>query len=78
MRCIYSKRFGIFKKYICILREKTNANTVERRENFARYNSNESLVQKARGAGKGYFYLQQQYKRAAGCHGDGGTVKIEQ
>lgn len=30
------------------------------------------------GAGKGYFYLQQQYKRAAGCHGDGGTVKIEQ
>lgn len=31
-----------------------------------------------RGAGKGYFYLQQQYKRAAGCHGDGGTVKIEQ
>lgn len=52
---------------------------MKRRENFARYNnSNEALVQKARGTGKGYFYMQQQYKRAAGCHGDGGTVKIEQ
>lgn len=54
MHCILGTRSGIFKNTSVFLEKKTNANTVKRKENFARYNSNEALVQEARG-GEGVF-----------------------